>query len=129
MIAAKRSRRRPRPVIGIVVDVKVRGPAGEHRVRAKVDTGAERTSIDTDVAKAAGLGPVLRQVRIRAAAAERPEIRDVMRATLVIAGQPFEVEAAITDRKDMRYAVIVGMDILAASRFLVDPKKSGDRAR
>lgn len=96
-------------------------------MKAKVDTGAERTTIDTDLAKAAGFGPVLRRVKIRAAAAERPEERDVVRATVVVAGKAFEVEAAITDRKDMRYPVIVGMDILASAGFLINPRKSDRR--
>lgn len=111
-------------VIGVIEEVTLRGPNSEAVVRAKVDTGAQRTAIETELAKAAGLGPVLRRVRVRAAAAEKLEVREVMKATLVIAGKVFEVNAAITDRKDMRYPVIIGMDILAKSGFHVDPAKA-----
>lgn len=108
-------------VIGVIEKITLRGPASECTVTAKVDTGAQRTTIDTELAKTAGLGPVLRQVRTRAAAADNPEVRDVVKATLIVAGQEFKVNAAITDRKDMRYPVIIGMDILAKSGFHVDP--------
>ncbi len=44
---------------------------------------------------------------------------------IVIAGREFDVAVAVTDRKDMRYHAIIGMDILRDSGFLVDPAKSG----
>jgi len=128
-MASRKAATSKRVIIGVIEDVTVRGPKGEITVPAKVDTGAERTSLDTDLAAQAGLGPVLRRVRIRAAAAEKPEERDVVRATLVLDGETFEVAAAVTDRKDMRYRIIVGMDVLARSGFLVNPRKGGERKR
>ncbi len=112
-----------RQVIGVIEEVILRGSSGEIQVRAKIDTGATRTSIDTDLAKKLGLGPVERRVHTRSAAAERPEERDVVRATLVIDGRTFETHVTVTDRKDMRYHVIVGMDVLKKSNFLVSPRK------
>lgn len=112
-----------RKVIGIIQEVLVRGPEGEIQVRAKVDTGATRTTLDTDLAKRLGLGPVLRHVRTRAAAADHPEKRDVVSAVLVIAGETFEVHVAVTDRQDMKYHMIVGMDVLRRSNFLISPRK------
>ncbi|MGI0149738.1 MAG: hypothetical protein ACREDF_09450, partial [Thermoplasmata archaeon] len=49
--------------------------------------------------------------------------RDVVSAKIIIAGREFDVPVAVTDRKDMRYHLIVGMDILRGSGFLVDPLK------
>ncbi len=118
-----------RKVIGIIQEVIVRGPSGEIRVRAKIDTGAARTSLDTDLAKRLGLGPVLRHVRTRAAAAEHLEERDVVPAEVVIAGETFAVQVAVTDRKDMRYHMIVGMDVLRRSRFLISPRKGASLRR
>ena len=66
---------------------------------------------------------MLRHVRTRAAAAEHPEKRDVMSATVVIAGEAFEAQVAVTDRKDMKYHMIVGMDVLRQSPFLISPRK------
>lgn len=112
-----------RRIIGVIQEVVVRGPAGELRVRAKVDTGAARTTLDTDLAKRLSLGPVLRHVRTRAAAADHPEKREVVSAEIVIAGETFAVQVAVTDRQDMKYHMIVGMDVLARSRFLISPRK------
>lgn len=115
-----RSRRK---TIGVIEEVIVRGPSGEIHVRAKVDTGATRTTLDTELARRLGLGPVLRHVRTRAAAAEHPEQREVVSAVLVIAGETFDAQVAITDRKDMTYHMIVGMDVLKRSGFVISPRK------
>jgi hypothetical protein len=112
-----------RRTIGVVEAVLVRGRRGSLPVRAKVDTGAARTSLDTRLARRLGLGPVVGHVRIRSAAADVPEKRDVVRASIVIAGRTFRVHLTITDRRDMRYRMIVGMDVLRRGRFLVDPRK------
>ena len=112
-----------RRIIGVIEEVILRGPTGEIQVRAKVDTGATRTSIDTDLAKKLGLGPVERRVHTRSAAAEHPEVRDVVKAILVIDGKAFETHVAVTDRQDMKYHMIVGMDVLRKSGFLISPRK------
>jgi hypothetical protein len=122
-MTAEREVRPKRRVIGIIQEVLVRGPGGEIQVRAKIDTGASRTSLDTALAKKLGLGPVERRVHTRSAAAERPEERDVVRATVIIDGRPFDAHVTITDRKDMRYHMIVGMDVLRHSGFLISPRK------
>jgi hypothetical protein len=110
-----------RPTVGVVEKVAVVGPNGTFHVLARIDTGAARTTLDTDLAARVGLGPVLDRVRIRASAADTPEERDVVSAKILIAGKEFDLPVAVTDRTDMRYHMIVGMDILRAAGFLVDP--------
>ncbi len=119
----ERDVRPKRRIIGVIEEVTLRGPNGDIQVRAKIDTGAARTSVDTDLAKRLGLGPVERRVRIRSAAAERPEERDVVKATIVIGSKAFETHVAVTDRKDMTYHMIVGMDVLRQAGFLISPRK------
>ncbi len=126
-LASQRRTGGTRTTIGVVEEVTIRGSKGDIRLLARIDTGAARTSLDTDLAARAGLGPVFDRVRVRAAAAHEPEERDVADARVVIAGREFEVAVAITDRKDMRYHMIVGMDILRDSGFLVDPSKGNGR--
>ncbi|TLZ78940.1 MAG: hypothetical protein E6K08_00050 [Methanobacteriota archaeon] len=116
-----------RTAIGVVEEVVIRGSKGDIRVLARVDTGAARTSLDTDLALRAGLGPVFDRVRVRAAAADEPEERDVVDAKILIAGREFDVAVAVTDRKDMRYHMIVGMDVLREAGFFVDPSKGNER--
>jgi hypothetical protein len=117
------SRTPRRKIIGVVEPVIVRGKGGEVRVVAKVDTGASRTTVGTDIAARAGLGPVLGTVRIRQSISKHPESRPLVAAVLVIAGVEFDVAAAIADRTEMKYHVIVGMDILGKGKFLVDPAR------
>ncbi len=119
----EREVRSTKTVIGVIEEVTLRGPAGEIRVRAKIDTGATRTSLDTDLAKKLGLGPVERRIRTRSAAADRPEERDVVKAILVIDSEVFETHAAVTDRKDLKYHMIGGMDVLRKSGFLISPRR------
>jgi hypothetical protein len=114
-------------MIGVVEEVTVVGPKGRVPILARIDTGAARTTLDTDLVAQAGLGPVMDRVRIRASAADEPEERDVVPAKIIIAGREFDVPVAVTDRKDMRYHMIVGMDILRDSGFLVDPDKGNTR--
>lgn len=122
-VAARHRTSREPTTIGIVEEVTIRGSKGDIRILAKIDTGAARTTLDTDLAARAGLGPVFDRVRTRSAAADEPEERDVVEAKIVIAGREFDVAVAVTDRKDMRYHMIVGMDILRDSGFLIDPSK------
>jgi len=126
-VVSERRQQPARTSIGVIEEVTLRGTKGDIRVLARIDTGAARTSLDTDLAARAGLGPVFDRVRVRAAAAHEPEERDVVDARVVIAGREFDVAVAITDRKDMRYHMIVGMDILRDSGFLVDPSKGNGR--
>ena len=116
-----------RKAIAVVEEVTVIGPKGRIPVLARIDTGASRTTLDTELAARAGLGPVLKRVRTRASAADRPEERDVVAAKVIIAGQEFDVSVAVTDRKDMRYHMIVGMDILGRAGFLVDPGRAAGK--
>lgn len=114
---------RSRRVIGPIERITIRGRRGKVKVLARIDTGASRTTVDTYLAARVGLGPVLDTVRVRAAVSEHPETRALVDADIIIAGREFDVPAAITDRQDMRYHVIVGMDILRQSGFLIDPRK------
>lgn len=119
---------RTKRIIGIVESVTVKGKTGKVTVLAKVDTGASRTTVDTDIAARIGLGPILDTVRIRAPTSRHPETRPLVDADLIIAGEEFDIAVAITSRQRMKYHVIVGMDILRRGRFLVNPAK-GARAR
>src|SRR5438093_4454901 len=89
-VVSERRQRQERTTIGVVEEVTLRGSKGDIRVLARIDTGAARTSLDTDLAARAGLGPVFDRVRVRAAAAPEPEARDVVDARVRDAGREFE---------------------------------------
>lgn len=98
----------------------------DHRIRGVQLRGLEEPRKSGEAARA-GLGPVLERVRTRAAAAKHSEKRDVVSARLVIRGKEFRVAVAVTDRKDMRYHMIIAADILRDSGFLIDPREGDPR--
>lgn len=110
-------------MIGGVCSVVLSGERGTAAVLAKVDTGASRTSVDTELAAKVGLGPVTDIVKVRAAASAQPETRPLVLAKLRLGDQEFELPVSITDRTDMKYPVIIGMDILEMGNFLIDVSK------
>src|SRR3989442_15221166 len=75
-VVARHPARGDRTAIGVVEEDVIRGSKGDIRVLARVDTGAARTSLDTDLALRAGLVSVFDRVWVRATAAEEPEERD-----------------------------------------------------
>lgn len=110
-------------VVRLVEKITVRGPGGEERVRAKIDTGADRTTVDKVLAEQLKLGPALSRITIRASAAGQRVERPVVNATIIIAGKTYELKVGIADRSQMRYRVIIGRDILRSGDFLIDPSR------
>src|SRR2546422_11528892 len=125
-VVARQPAKGNRTAIGVVEEVVIRGSKGDIRVLARVDTGAARTSLDTDLALRAGLGPVFDRVRVRAAAADEPEERDVVDAKILIAGREFDVAGSVAGRQGMRCDMILGMDVPREADFLVDPSDENE---
>jgi hypothetical protein len=46
-----------------------------------------------------------------------------VRAIVEVSGEQFALPVSVNDRSDMRYPVLIGMDILRSGRFLIDPAK------
>jgi len=112
-----------RIVIGPIEFVKVIGHNGEARVKGKIDTGATRTSVDVWLAANIGLGPTVRVAKVKSALLDEVRSRPLVQAIVEIEGQGFALPVSVDDRSDMRYPVLVGMDILRLGRFLIDPTK------
>ncbi|MGQ0700979.1 MAG: ATP-dependent zinc protease family protein [Panacagrimonas sp.] len=104
---------------------------------AKLDTGADRTSIDARgieiferddqsfarfrVADEAGPElelPLAGEVRVRRQS-DVPAERKTVRLTLSLAGQVVETEASLADRSGYDYPMLIGRDVLAG-RFVVN---------
>jgi hypothetical protein len=112
-----------RLIIGPIEFVKVIGHHGEARVKGKIDTGATRTSVDVWLAANIGLGPTVDVAKVKSALLDEVRSRPLVRSIVEIAGEKFALPVSVNDRSDMRYPVLVGMDILSAGRFLIDPSK------
>lgn len=116
-------KKKERIIIGPIEFVKVTGHHGEARVKGKVDTGATRTSVDVWLAANIGLGPTVDVTKVKSALLDEVRSRPLVRAIVEIAGEQFALPVSVNDRSDMRYPVLVGMDILGLGRFLIDPAK------
>jgi hypothetical protein len=110
-------------LIGPVEYVKVTGHHGEARVKCRIDTGASRTSVDVWLAANIGLGPTVDVAKFKSAFLDEVRTRPLVRGIVDIAGVRFTLPVSLVDRSDMRYPVLVGMDILKSGRFLIDPTK------
>lgn len=112
-----------RKLVGPIEYVKVIGHNGEARVKGKIDTGATRTSVDVWLAANIGLGPTVSVAKVKSALVDEVRSRPLVRAIVEIDGEKFALPVSVDDRSDMRYPVLIGMDILRLGHFLIDPSK------
>jgi len=97
-------------VLGYTTRVRVAGRNGVEAAVAKSDTGAERTSVDTDLAGHIGAGPVVGTTQVRSGVGS--EARPLVEIDLRVNGGWRSVTASITDRSGMSHAVLLGRDVL-----------------
>ena len=110
-----------RPIIGLDEPVVCFGEEKQRTLHARIDTGAGKSSIDIKVAERLGVGPVIKEKAIRNAHGR--EIRKVIQLEVELAGKRISAMFTIADRKDMRYKVLIGRNVLKKGNFLVDPTK------
>ena len=55
--------------------------------------------------------------------------RPLVNAAVTLAGKRFNLTAGVADRSQMRYAVIIGRDILRSGDFLIDPSRRKKKAQ
>lgn len=110
-------------VIRLVARVVIGGPGGEESVRAKVDTGADRTTVSRELAKRLKLTPTGSMVTVKVSAGSQTVERPLVEATITLKGKPFRLKVGVADRSLMRYGVIIGRDILRSGDFLIDPSR------
>lgn len=106
-----------RVILGLVEPVVIMG----REVFARIDTGAERSSIDEALAMELGLSlnGEIQKIRSAHGLTERP-LADVK---IVIAKQEIESMFTVYDRSKMRYQILIGHDVLKQGQFLIDPLK------
>jgi hypothetical protein len=97
--------------------VTLLGKEKERMVLARIDTGATKSSIDSDIAADLGWGPVIRTKMVRSAGGSAA--RGIVMGRIRIAGRTFKVYFTVADRKHMKYSVLIGRNILKRD-FLVD---------
>ena len=108
-----------RIVIGLTEKVKVAGKPGKI-VIAKIDTGATKSSIDTNFAAELKLGPIIKSRLVKSAHGSK--LRPIIEATIELAGKRIRSEFTLADRAHMKYRILIGQNILQEG-FLIDPSK------
>ena len=107
-------------VIGLAEKVKVIYPKGNKAVIAKIDTGATKSSIDTNLAAELRLGPVIKSKLVKSAHGSK--LRPIIEASIELAGKEIKSEFTLADRAHMKYRILIGQNILKDG-FLIDPTK------
>lgn len=110
-------------VIRLVARVMISGPGGEESVRAKVDTGADRTTVSRELARRLKFVPTGSNVTVKVSAGSQKVERPLVEASITLKGKHFKLRVGVADRSLMRYGVIIGRDILRSGDFLIDPSR------
>lgn len=104
-------------IVGRHEVVEVVGLSDTARVEAKMDTGANRTTIDEELACEIGAGPLVERNTFRGSAGGQSR-RLVVELTVRLYGNTHEIEASIADRSDLTTDVRLGCDALET--YLID---------
>lgn len=101
-----------RQSIGYTEQVVVSGTQGSTQVVAKADTGATRTSIDTNLAAEVGAGPIKKATRVKSGSMKTAKSRPLVDLVVGVGGAQHTVTASVEDRSHMDYPLLLGRDIL-----------------
>ena len=107
-------------VIGLDEKVQIQYSGGNKSVVAKIDTGATKSSIDTNLAAELKLGPVIKSKLVKSAHGSK--LRPIIEATIELAGKKIKSEFTLADRAHMKFRILIGQNILKDC-FLIDPEK------
>jgi len=107
-----------RPVIGYVETVTLvnNGVRGDYK--AKIDTGATKSSIDSKLAVRFRLGPVIETKLVKNVHGN--SVRPIVHANVILAGIPCRAAFTIADRSKMRFKILIGQNILNKG-YVIDP--------
>lgn len=106
-------------VLGIIEKVTIYGEHKKKTVRAKIDTGAYRTALDSDLVHELGLDKHDKVVHVRAGSGQQR--RKTARIRFKLKSKEIKTIATYTERGHMRFPMIVGRRDLKG--FIVDPAK------
>jgi len=88
------------------------------KVPAKIDTGADKSSINLTLAKELGLTKDLWGIR-KIKSSNGYEYRPLVKSKIKIKNRILPITFTITKRENLRYPLLIGKDILKGN-FLVD---------
>ncbi len=104
-------------VLGRVESIKIK----DKKIKAKIDTGAEKSSIDLNLAKKLGLTKNLWGIK-KIKSSNGEEYRPIVESKIKIKNRKLPVKLSITKRENLKYPILIGRDVLKRN-FLVDISK------
>ena len=90
-------------------------------LKARIDTGATRSSIDTKLAASMKFKLSDRTKIVKSA--HGSTVRPIVHGRIKLARHLIDVDFTITNRDHMKYQVLIGQDVLQKKAFLIDPMK------
>ena len=90
----------------------------EETVIARIDSGAEWSSIDEKLFEKLSLGPIIGSKLIKSASGKKR--RDIVKIKIRLKGKELIGQFNIADRNKLKYKMLIGHDILMQG-FLIDP--------
>jgi hypothetical protein len=109
-----------RPTLGLTESITLIGEK-KKTVRARIDTGATKGSIDTHLAKQLNLGPVIKKKHVKSA--HGITLRSIIKVKIEIKRKTLEAEFTLAHRSHMTYPVLIGQNLLKKGNFIIDPLK------
>jgi len=107
-----------RLIIGLVEQVTLEN---NKKYRAKIDTGADSSSIDKRLAQSLGDKKIISHKIIRSALGKHK--RPTILLKVKFQGIMFEEKFTISDRSKLKYKILIGQDILKKEGFYINPHK------
>jgi len=104
-------------ILSVIEPITLKGKEREITLKAKLDTGAFRTSIDSNLAKQLGIELNKEQIFIRSASGQA--YRPTVNLSFQLAGKKISTIATAVDRSVMKYPIIIGRRDLKG--FLIQP--------
>ena len=108
-----------KPVIGLVETVWISGKE-KLKVRARVDTGAVLSSIDSALLEKLGPSEVVGKKSVRSANGKT--VRPIVELKLEMEGKEVREKFTVADRQHMKYKLLIGQNILKKG-FFIDPSR------
>jgi hypothetical protein len=87
-------------------------------VKARIDTGADQSSIDKNLAKELGLNKYIGKINV--ISANGIQLRDMIEINYNLAGKNIKGIFNISDRSNLNYKILIGRNDLKG--FLVNPE-------
>lgn len=106
-------------LLGVIEKITIYGEKKRKTVRAKIDTGAFRTSIDVDLVHELGLDLHNRLIHVRSGSGRQR--RQTAHIRFKLKGKEIKTVATYTERSHLRFPVIIGRKDIKG--FYVDPAK------